>query len=181
MKYLKGCLVIFISFIVMFIIIYFIYKSTVISNLKTQSDEVELNWKNYTKSIKSRNTKLKLKSILSDSLIYFINISESLKLNEFTTEFEYNEYKINQYLMNENMKNDVNDKLNQAVAKYNESVREYNYYRGIFPNFIIAKRANIKRSYEYSQEINYGFENQNPKIKRKKVEDWIKNGGDYPK
>jgi lipopolysaccharide export LptBFGC system permease protein LptF len=180
MKYLRGCLVIFIGFILIFTVIYFFYKSNVISSLETRSKKVELNWKNYVESIKSRNVKLKKRNIQNDSLIYFINISEKSKSDKFTVEFEFNEYEINQNLMIENSRNEFNDVLNKNIEIYNQSVREYNTYRGIFPNFIIAKKANFPKYFDYFDIIKYGIENQNPKIKRKKVEDWIKNGGDFP-
>ncbi len=181
MKYLKGCLIIFFGFVLTFVVIYFLYENSVISDLETRSKEVELNWKDYAESIKNRNAKLKQINILNDSLTYFINISEKSIPNEFNTEFEFTEYKINQNLMIENSGKEFDDKLNQNIKKYNQSVREYNTYRGIFPNFIIAKRAKFPKSFGYFDIIKYGIENQNPKIRRKKIEDWIKNGGDYPK
>jgi lipopolysaccharide export LptBFGC system permease protein LptF len=115
MKYLKGCLVIFSGFVLTFVVIYFLYKNNVISNLETRSKEVELNWKNYVESIKSRNAKLKQRNILNDSLTYFINISEKSTSNEFSTEFEFIEYKINQNLMIENNGKEFDYKLNQNV------------------------------------------------------------------
>lgn len=180
MKYLKGCLIIFLAFILTLVVIYFLYKNNVISNLETRSKEVEANWKYYAESVKSRNTKLKQRKILNDSLTYFLNISEKSIPNEFNTEFEFIEYKINQNLMIENSGNEFDNKLNQNIEKYNQSVREYNTYRGIFPNFIIAKRSKFPKSFSYFDIIKYGIENQNPKTRRKKIEDWIKNGGDFP-
>ncbi|MEA4936991.1 MAG: LemA family protein [Paludibacter sp.] len=60
--------------------------------------------------------------------------------------------------------------LNDLTKGYNEYVLDYNQYLSTFPNFIIAKRNGLKRKEFFS--IQYGIENEDPKIKSKKLPEW---------
>ena len=181
MKYLKGCLISIIGCVILIIILFFFYKNDVISNLKTKEETVETSWKKYVQIIKKRNSKLKEQNLENDSLKYFVDKSDKIEVREFSTEFEFIEYKIDRILNKEKNVIEYNNDLNENVSIYNQAVRDYNRYRGTFPNFFIAKKANCRKSFEYSDIVIYGIENQNPKIKRAKIAYWIENGGDFPK
>ena len=180
MKILKGCLITIIVFVSICTVGYFFYRNSVISNLESSSKNVEENWKKYTENINSRNKKLILETIRNDSLQYYLKASENTEKKEFSREFEYIEYKINENLMSENIETDFNEKLNSNVDVYNQSVREYNVYRVTFPNSLIARKTDYPKSFKYFDIIRYGIENQNPKEKRLKIDNWIKNGGKHP-
>lgn len=180
MKILKGCLITIIAFVLICAVGYFFYKNSMISNLESSSKNVKENWEKYTENINLRNKKLILETIKNDTLQHYLKISKNIEKKEFSREFEYIEYKINENLMSQNIETDFNEKLNSAVEVYNQSVREYNIYRGTFPNFLIARKTNYPKSFKYFDIIKYGIENQNPKEKRQKIDNWIKNGGKYP-
>ncbi|MCG2611995.1 LemA family protein [Flavobacterium sp. SM15] len=181
MRILKGCLVTILLFIIICLIGFSLYKSSVISHLESSSKNVENNWDKYIGIINQRNKSLFEKNIKSDSLLYFLKSSQKSNKIKFSREFEYFEYKINENLMSQKISNEFSEALNLSISNYNHSVREYNTYRGIFPNFIIAKRAKYPKFFHYFDIIKYGIENQNPIEKRKKVDDWIKNGEEFPK
>ena len=169
-----------IAFVLIFMVGYFFYKNSVISNLENSSKNVEDNWKKYSENITLRNKKFILENIKNDSLQYYLKSSENIDKKKFSREFEYIEYKINENLMSENIETDFNEKLNSNVDVYNQSVREYNLYRATFPNFIIARKTKYPKSFDYFDIIKYGIENQNPREKRQKIDYWIKNGGKHP-
>lgn len=180
MKTLKGCLMTIVTFLLIVVVGYYFYKSNVISSLESSSKNVELNWKKYAKNTSLRNEKLILKNIKNDSLQYYIKSSNTINKENFSREFEYAEYKINELLMSENIENDFDEILNSNLDTYNQSVREYNGYRVIFPNSLIARKAKYPKYFDYFDKIKYGIQNQNPKIKRQKIDNWIENGGKYP-
>ena len=169
-----------IAFVAIIVVAYFFYKSNVISNLESSSKNVEAEWKKYSEIINLRNKKLILENIKNDSLEYYLKSSENIEKKKFSREFEYIEYKINEILMSKNIETDFNDKLNSNIETYNQSVREYNVYRVTFPNSLIARKTNYPKNFEYFDIIKYGIENQNPKEKRRKIDNWIKNGGKHP-
>ena len=180
MKILKGCLITIIAFVLICTVGYYFYRNSVISNLESSSKNVEENWKKYTENTNLRNKKLILETIKNDTLQHYLKISNDIEKKEFSREFEYIEYKININLMSENIATDFNEKLNSNVDVYNQSVREYNSYRVTFPNSLIARKTDYPKSFKYSDIIRYGIENENPKEKRQKVDNWIKNGGRHP-
>ena len=180
MKILKGCLITIIAFVLICTVGYYFYRNSVISNLESSSKNVEENWKKYTENTNLRNKKLILETIKNDTLQHYLKISNDIEKKEFSREFEYIEYKININLMSENIATDFNEKLNSNVDVYNQSVREYNSYRVTFPNSLIARKTNYPKSFKYFDIIRYGIENENPKEKRQKVDNWIKNGGRHP-
>ena len=180
MKILKGCLITIIAFVLVFIVGYFFYKSNVISNLEKSSKNVEDNWEKYSENINLRNKKLILENIKNDSLQYYLKSSQNIEKKKFSREFEFIEYKINENLNSENVQTDFNAELNSNIETYNQSAREYNFYRMNFPNFLIARETKYQKSFDYFDIIKYGSENQNPKEKRRKKDNWIKNGGKYP-
>jgi hypothetical protein len=180
MKILKGCLITIIGFVLICVVGYYFYRNSVISNLESSSKNVEENWKKYTENINLRNEKLILETIKNDTLQHYLKTSKDIEKKEFSREFEYIEYKINEKLMSENIETDFNEKLNSNVDVYNQSVRAYNVYRVTFPNSLIARKTKYPKSFNYFDIIRYGIENQNPKEKRRKVDNWIKNGGIRP-
>ena len=180
MKIFKGCLIIIIAFFLILVVGFYFYKNNVISTLESSSKNVELSWKKYAENTNLRNKKIILKNIKNDSLGYYIKNSSNINKEKFSKEFEYVEYKINELLMSENIENDFNEILNSNLDVYNQSVRRYNYYRATFPNSLIARKTKYPRHFDYFNIIKYGIQNQNPKIKRQKVDNWIENGGEYP-
>jgi len=180
MKILKGCLITIIAFVLICTVGYYFYKNSVISNLESSSKNVAENWKKYTENINLRNNKLILETIKNDTLQHYLKISKNIEKREFSREFEYIEYKINENLISDTIETDFSEKLNSNVDVYNQSVREYNVYRLTFPNSLIARKTDYPKSFKYFDIIRYGIENQNPKEKRRKVDNWIKNGGKRP-
>ena len=180
MKILKGCLITIIAFILVCIVFYFFYKRSVISNLESSSKKVEVHWKKYVDNVTSRNKILLQRNIKNDSLLYYLKRSENIEKNEFSKEFEYIEYKINENLMSENIDIDFDEKLNSNIFVYNQYVREYNTYRIKLPNSLIARKTKFPKKFIYFDIIRYGVKNQNPKEKRKKIDHWIKYGGERP-
>lgn len=180
MKIFKGCLIVIIVFAIICTVGYCFYRNSVISNLENSSKNVEENWKKYTETINLRNKKLTLERIKNDTLQHYLKISKGIEKKEFSREFEYVEYKINENLMSENIETDFSEILNSNIDVYNQSVREYNVYRVTFPNSLIARKTNYPKSFKYFDIVRYGIENQDPKEKRRKVDNWIKNGEKHP-
>ncbi len=63
-----------------------------------------------------------------------------------------------------------NNKLNDLVYVYNNSVMNYNMFRSMFPNFLIAKKDGYKRKKQFT--IQYGINNEDPIIKNKELPKW---------
>lgn len=193
-KVFVGCSLAILSFGLLFIILFYIYKSFTIDNLRKKSDETDKIW---TSFIAKENLKNKRISELlklfdfnnSDSLKIYLskNINDTIKCNE---SFVYDEYLLNKYFlmtfnsytndkvilhknkdMFEKILNDIEEQ-NLIIANYDSNVRDYNTFISIFPNFIIAKHNGFKRK-KYFQ-IKFGLENKNPKQVRLETIEWIK-------
>lgn len=181
MKFVKGCLITFILFVVIFITGWFFLENNVSKNLAILNQNVEKNWENYIVSLKERNTEFSQQKIENDSLkCYLENSKRIINSKDYLEELELNEYKFNRIAMSKSLKSNLNEKLNLQLENYNKAVREYNVYRIRFPNYIVARRMNFRKAYEYF-DIRYGFENEKVMTRKKEVKNWIKNGGEYPK
>ena len=179
MKFLKGCLITLMIFIGVCVFGYFLFKNNVVDNLEGLRSQVNQEWNKYAESLKERNAELSLQNFKNDSLKYYWNKAKSISLNECTKELEFNEYKINQFAMADSLVSNSDDKVNSSLDKYNQTVREYNLYRIRFPNSLIAKQAGFPKNFKYF-DYKYGVDNQKEMIRKEKVKNWIKNGGQYP-
>ncbi len=179
MKFLKGCLVTLMIFIGICVIGYFLFKNNVVNNLESLNSDVKQNWNKYAENLKERNAELSLQNFKNDSLKYYWNNAKSISLTECSKELEFNEYKINQFAISNSLVSNLNDKINLSLDNYNQAVREYNTYRVRFPNSLIAKKAKFRKFFAYF-DIRYGVDNEKTMIRKKKTEEWIKNGGPIP-
>lgn len=180
MKFLKGCLIILLIFITVCVIGWFSFEKNVEKNLAEMNQKVEQNWVEYTANLKERNKQLSKQKTENDSIEYYLKSSSNIiNSKDYAMELELNEYKFNKILMANSVKSNLNDKLNSNLNNYNKAVREYNVYRVRFPNSIIARRMNFRKSFKYF-DIRYGIDNEKVIARKKKVENWVKNGGAYP-
>jgi hypothetical protein len=181
MKLLKSCLITLILFIIVCVIGWFFLENNVRENLASLNQNVEKNWENYVANLKERNAEFTQQKTENDSLKYYLESSNRIIYSkDYLTELELNEYKFNKIVMSNSFKSNLNDKLNSSLDNYNQAVREYNVYRIRFPNSIIARRMNFRKSYKYF-DIRYGIENEKVMARKKEMENWVKNGGEYPK
>ena len=174
----------FIKFIVTILVIggilfYLVQKDT-LNNLEKRKKNVTNLWEKFDKKLNDRDKLiLSVSSTNSDSLKYFIDKSKLGRQNKVKLlEFEFNEYKLNKFLLNKCLDmgketESIYQELNEITTEYNSSVKDYNVYYTIFPNFIIAKRKGYKR--EKFLTIEYGKENQDPIEKSKEIPEWAKN------
>lgn len=195
-KFFIGCGALLLSFGLLLMILFLVYKSFTVADLKKRSDETNKIWKSFVTKENSKNNKIfKLLESYnfknSDSLkIYLrknLNISEELICNE---DFVYVEFLLNKHFLmtfDQHKKNidflldnkvvfetilDDIEEQNLIISKYDSKVRDYNAFISIFPNFIIAKQSGFKRK-KYFQ-IKFGVENKNPKLVRHETIEWIK-------
>lgn len=179
MKFIKGCLTALIVFIAIGVIGYFFFKNSVVNDLENLNNTVTENWSKYVEDIKERNAKLAMQIIKNDSIKYYLEKGKSIPISQCSKELEFNEYKTNQFLMVDSFASDLNDKMNFDLDRYNEAVREYNVYRVRFPNSVIARRTKFPKDFNFF-DIRYGVDNEKAMVRKKKVEYWIENGGDFP-
>lgn len=179
MKYLKGCLITLIIFIGVYMIGYFIFKNSVINNLEGLNSNVKQSWTKYVENLKERNLELSQQNFKNDSLKFYWNKAKSITLSECSKELEFNEYKINQFVMSDSLNSTLNEKINLSLDNYNQNVREYNTYRVRFPNSIIARKTDFHEDFNYF-DYRYGVDNESKMIRKKKIENWIENGGTLP-
>jgi hypothetical protein len=175
MKYIKGCLIALILFIVSLVIIYFLFKNSVVNNLEIYSNNVKQNWSKYVENLKARNVELAQQNFKNDSLNYYWNKAKSISASHCSEELEFNEYKINQFVLSDSLVTNVNDKINLSLDNYNESVRAYNVYAITFPNFFILKKTQFPQNFKYF-DYRYGVDNTEAKNKKGKLPDWMKEG-----
>jgi|LakMenE18May11ns_1017448.scaffolds.fasta_scaffold9499105_1 hypothetical protein len=179
MKFLKGCLITLIILIGICFIGYQLFKNSVENNLESLNSDVKKSWTIYTENLKERNTELSKQNFKSDSLKFYWNKAKSIALAKCSKELELNEYKINQFVMSDSLNSTLNEKINLSLDNYNQMVREYNTYRVRLPNSIIARKTNYPKDYNYF-DYRYGINNESKLIRKKKVENWIENGGTFP-
>lgn len=179
MKFLKGCLATLIIFIGICVIGYLSFKNNVMNNFESLNSNVKQNWTKYVENLKERNAELTLQNFKNDSLKYYWNKAKSISLSECSKELEFNEYKINQFVMSDSLVSNLNDKINFSLDNYNQTARVYNVYRITFPNSIIVRKTQFSKNFNYF-DYRYGVDNEKKMIKKRKVENWIKNGGPYP-
>lgn len=177
----------------LFVGLYFAYKSITKNNLEDKLKTLNNNW---TELLKLQDEKNNLLGILVKNSSPNIQYVDSLNVNlieytknrksigECNPSLVYNQYLSNKYMLpllkfysgNNQLENvekkktlkniqDNIERINKVIEKYNSSVRDYNLYYTSFPNFIIAKSYGFKRKDYF--EIQYGIENIDPKIAKK--------------
>jgi len=179
MKFIKGCFITLLLFIAIFFGGYFFFKNNVVNNLEVLNNDVNQKWREYTNVLKERNIQLSKQNAQNDSLKYYLEKGKSISLSKCSKELEFNEYKINKFVINDYIHSDLNSKINLKLDAYNQYVRSYNIYRITFPNSLIASKYNFPKKFIYF-DIRYGVDNENTMLKKKKREDWVKNGDPYP-
>lgn len=174
----------FIKFIVIILVIgifgFYFAQKNILNNLEERKNNVTSLWEKFDKKLNDRDKLiLSISSTNSDSLKYFIDKSKLGRKNKVKLlEFEFIEYKLNKFLLNKcpdmgKETESLNQELNEITTEYNSSVKDYNGYFTIFPNFIFAKRKGYIR--EKFLTIEYGKENQDPIEKSKEIPEWAKN------
>lgn len=195
-KFFLGCTSVILSFFLILTVLFYIYKSFTIRDLKTKSIETDRIWISYIAKENIKNKRLsELLNIYnfnnSDSLKLFLKLNlDDNKVKQCSEEFVYKKYLLNkyflatfsQYLNNKDLEFENKDKFslilndieeqNRIISNYDGTVREYNNFIGIFPNFIIAKSNGFVRK-KYFQ-IKLGHENKDPRTVRKETVEWIK-------
>ena len=179
MKFLKGCLITLILFFGICVVGYFLFKNSVLNTLERYNNDAKQNWSKYAENLKIRNSQLSQQNFKSDSLKYYWNKANSISVSECSEELEFNEYKINQFAMSDSLVSNVDDQINLNLDNYNQTVRTYNEYRHTFPNFFIARKTQFPKYLKYF-DYRYGVDNQKAMIRKKKMKDWVKNGGPRP-
>ncbi|WP_276380740.1 hypothetical protein [Flavobacterium sp. H4147] len=179
MKLLKGCLLSLIIFILLCLTGVYFLRNNIINKLESQKIDVNQKWNNYVSILNERNSILFKQNSNNDSLKYYLEKSKSISSKENSKEFEYNEYKINKFIVPNSLISDLNNSLNSTLKAYNEAARSYNFYKIKFPIFLIVRKIKFSKNFKYF-EIQYGIDNEETMNKKKKIENWIKNGGDYP-
>ena len=58
MKIVKGCLIIITAFLVILVVLFFVYRNSVISSLENLSADAKSNWEAYIGTIDIRNQQL---------------------------------------------------------------------------------------------------------------------------
>ncbi len=158
---------------------WFLYKNSVRNNLESYNNDAKQNWSKYAGNLKKRNAELSQQNFKSDSLKYYWNKAKSISVSECSEELEFNEYKLNQFVMSDSLVSNVDEEINLNLDNYNQTVRAYNNYWHTFPNFFIARKTQFPKYLKYF-DYRYGVDNENAMIKKKKMKDWVKNGGPLP-
>lgn len=189
---------VFLVIILLSLSLYFVYKRSVKNNLEDKLKILNNNWVELIEIqnekndflIKMINESPKEIEYLDSLKEYLIKQTKNKKVvRECDQDFVYEQYLSNKYMLpfikfysekdmlvnieNKNKLNNLHSNLktlNEVITKYNTSVRDYNFYITVFPNFLIA------RSYDYSKkdyfEIKFGIENIDPKIAKKQRREW---------
>lgn len=183
--------------ILLFIGLYFAYKSMTKNNLVEKLNCLNKNW---NELLKLQESKDKYLSILANNcpqdIMYIDSLNVTLlastktkkEIKECNPNLVYYQYLSNKYMLPimkyysdnqigdtekqkalKRLENNIDD-INKIIEKYNSSVRDYNRYYSSFPNFIIAKSYGFKRKDYF--EIRYGIENIDPKLAKKNRREW---------
>lgn len=189
---------IFLIVILLFVGFYFAYKSSTKNNLDDKLKTLNDNWTELLKLQDKKNNLLGILVINNSSNVRYVD-SLNMNLEEYTknrksirecdSNLVYNQYLCNKYTLSITKFYSENDQLldiekkkvlkdilyntesiNKAIKKYNSSVRDYNLYFTLFPNFIIAKSYGFKRKDYF--EIQFGVENTDPKTAKKERREW---------
>lgn len=182
----------------LFVGIYFIFKTITVNNLE---DKLLLLNKSWIEVVKFQNENVQLLKVLmnntEEQTLYLDSLKTKLfeirtqikSYEECNSNLVYDQYLLNKYmlpLLNNYSRNDslvdieniedikrikvVITCLNKNIEEYNQNVMDYNSYRSTFPIFLIARQ----KGFEYKNffEIRYGIENKDPKEILKERREW---------
>lgn len=193
-NYINLLLIIFIFISYSF---WVIYKNNVINNLHYKNKIIENSWVEYIRYKNKKN--IKFLNVIN-SLQVDINLKDSLNIflkNKFSNEkIIYKSENLKNYIINENkinnysliLTNNINlinnkeselisliNQCNFSIEKFNNNVKDYNYYRSVFPNFFIAKKQNLfnLEFIELNYDIDYKIQD-----KESNIDKWIETGND---
>ena len=195
MKFLIKVIVII---VLLFVGAYFVFKSLTINNLDKKLEVLNSDWvtllklqdvkNNYlTELIKDNHKNLEYIDSLKMSLADYFR--ERKNITECNEDFVHKQYLSNKYMLPliqsdsnnseltylgkdkilKDIQNNIED-INVAIAKYNSSAKDYNFYYSSFPNFIIAKSNGLKRKGYF--EIRFAVENKDPEILKMEQKEW---------
>ncbi|MGX9987548.1 hypothetical protein [Soonwooa purpurea] len=175
MKFLKGCLIAVLIFVGILTLLIFVYNRKMSKEVIQENEKPKQSLTEYKNKILDRNN-LIINSNLSDSLKILAKKSDSIlnnskKLNDNL----WTEYYINQKVYENESFKKINEELNEKYIKYNSHAQEFNSRWISFPSNIALTNNNL-RSYEIMYTIDYGKDNSENMIKRKKVDHWIETG-----
>ena len=175
MRFLKGCLIFIIIFIVIIFCLWSFYNNRQTKQIILDNELPKKSLLEYKNKIKERN-QLIINSKVSDSIKILATKSDSiLKNHKKLSEILWTEYRINQSIYKIESFKKINDELNEKYIKYNSAVTEFNSRWTGFPSSITLTNNNLQ-SYEYMYLIDYGKDNTENMSKRKKADHWIKTG-----
>jgi len=178
--FIKFIVTILVTILVIGLLLFYFVQNNTLNSLEERKNNVTSLWERFDKKLNDRDKLiLSVSSTNSDSLKYFIDKSKLARKNNVKLlEFEFNEYKLNKFLLNKcpdmgKKTESLYQELNEITTEYEFSVRDYNEYCVIFPNFIFAK----KNGYKYYEHltIEYGKENRDPIERAKELPEWAKN------
>lgn len=175
MKFLKGCLFILLIFIGTITCLIYFYNLKLSNELIIENEKPKNSLTEYKNKISERN-RLILNFNISDSLKFLVKESDSIIKNSYKINDNlWTEYKINQKLYADKRFEKINEELHEKYSQYNSDAQRFNFRWLSFPLNIVLSNNNL-RSYDRMYTIDYGKDNSENIIKRKKVDHWIETG-----
>ncbi|TGN21659.1 hypothetical protein [Empedobacter tilapiae] len=175
MKFIKGCLLTLLIFITAITSLIYFYNLKLSKELIKENEKTKNSLLAYKDKMSERN-KLILNSDVSDSLKVLAKKSDSIiKNSNKINDNLWTEYKINQKLYDDKKFKKLNEELNEKYSQYNSDAQQFNFRWLSFPLNIVLSNNNL-RSYDNMYTIDYGIDNSENMIKRKKVDHWIETG-----
>ena len=175
MKFIKGCLLTLLIFITAITSLIYFYNLRLSKELIKENEKPKNSLLAYKDKMSERN-KLILNSNVSDSLKVLAKNSDSIiKNSNKINDNLWTEYKINQKLYDDKKFKKLNEELQEKYNQYNSDAQEFNFRWLLFPLNIVLSNNNL-RSYDNMYTIDYGIDNSENMIKRKKVDHWIETG-----
>jgi len=177
MKYLLYILT---SVLLLGLISLYAIQKNISNNLKVEKKVVEKAWLDFNEKLQERDMLFESQSKNNtDSLSILLLKSKSERTNKNNSmEIVFKEYQLNEYITRNLLKTNkkigpLNWQLNVLKNKYNATVKDYNIYFTVFPNFFVAKKMGLKKANYF--EIMYGSENRNPILVANELPEWANN------
>ena len=174
MRILKGCLVIFLTIILIFSLFIFFYNRKMSKEIVIDNQKTAKSFEDYKSKLRERN-KILINSNLNASIKYLAKKSDStIGDNKKLNNVLWTEFKLNQKIYEIDTLKKINSELNEKLIQYNSDANEFNSKLLPIPNTFILTNSGF-RSYE-TMYIDYGMDNSANMEKRKKIDHWIKTG-----
>ncbi len=174
MKEFKGCLILFLTFLLLMIGGIYFYFQKLNENCVEDHKKVEKSFAELKSELNKRNQILKT-SNFSDSVKLLSKKSDSiLSVTTDANKLIWTEFKLNEKTFQSDSLKTTNTKLNQLKDKYNFDLRNFTFTWVTFPFNLIKMRLNFPK-YNYL-EIDYGNSNQENMKRRKSAEHWVETG-----